>query len=155
MDTASADLILSLHLNDLAEIRESLVATSNSYPNEDAKIALDIYRQEPCGDAASLADRHYGEKLGEADDPDNHLPISSATSAFEKVLKRSCSDLAQEVEIPCKRGPCAACCSSLSPRQLVRGPCGHSYCKTCGQALFRDSVKKMNHSFHRAVAAKT
>ena len=156
MDEATADLILSLQLQDLTELQGSIQGQkSDDSTVQDAGFAMALYRDEMRSHAAQLRDHLYGVKIGEADDPDRQTPSLgySATPTFDQALEQAFSNLALNPEPGDGNAIgystdsnnssvfCCVCNCECSEWQLIRGPCGDGYCKTDIQELFELSIK--------------
>ena len=154
MDDASADLILALQMQDLADLAADHdgknVDDDNSY---DARIARDIYREELCNEAAMISDLRFGEKVGEATGDQLPSPIASPTPMFDQVLVKDFGLLTIEASSVAEdQGSafdhvgtgylfCVICSDEFSARHLITAPCGDHYCKTCIGNLYDLATK--------------
>lgn len=153
MDDASADLILALQIQDLAD----LVADHDDEGVEgdtlsDGQMARDLYREELHNNAAIISDFRFGEKLGKAAGEEPPSPVISATPTFDQVLVKSFG--------PCTIGArsstedessyhhwdahyheCITCMDEFPACHLITAPCGDRYCKTCIGQLFNFATK--------------
>ena len=149
MDDASADLILALQMQDLvvlADDHESKEADDNT--SCDARMAQDLYRDELCNEAATIANLRFGEKVGEATDDRPSSPIESPTPMFDHVVVQD--DELLEIEASSEtddQGPsvdhsetgyqnCVVCSDEFRARRLITAPCGDHYCKACIGQLY-------------------
>ena len=148
MDDASADLILALQIQDLADLaadRDGEGAEDDD--NSDGKIARDLYREELRNNAAMVLDFRFGEKLGEATDEEPPSPLMSATPNFDLVLARSFGLLPTEDDSSSPHPQdttypmCVICMNVFSASHLITAPCGHHYCKTCTGQLYELAMK--------------
>ncbi|CAF9910243.1 MAG: hypothetical protein ALECFALPRED_006435 [Alectoria fallacina] len=154
MDDASADLILTLQIQDLAD----LVTDHDSEGLEgdtlnDSKIARDLYREELRKNAAIISDLRFGEKLGEAIGDEPPSPVPSATPVFDQILAKSFGLLTIEASSATEDKAssfdhwgtgyhnCVICMDEFSARHLITAPCGDHYCKTCIGQLYNLAMK--------------
>lgn len=150
MDDASADLILALQMQDLADLaadhdgEETDDRTSN-----DARIARDTYHEELRNEAAMISDMRFGEKVGEATDDQLPSPIASPTPLFDQILVKdiglltiegssatedpACSSLG---DLGTRYLFCVVCSDAFPVRHLITALCGDHYCKTCIGQLY-------------------
>lgn len=159
MDSATADLICSLQLQDLADIQASRnrerprANGDTNVGNDDAALALRLYCEELRANASVTADHHFGEAIGRAEDPDA-MPETrqpSATPDSDSIFARSfawltCSDDDPASETPettsddetAASGDCIVCLDHY--RDLMTAPCGDHYCKDDIMQLFDQSL---------------
>lgn len=154
MDDASADLILALQIQDLAD----LVADHDGEAVEgdvlsDGKIARDLYREELRNNAAIISDLRFGEKLGEAAGDEPPSPVVSATPTFDQILVKTFGLLTIEASSAMEDRTssfenwgtgyhsCVICTDEFSERHLITAPCGDHYCKTCTGQLYNLAMK--------------
>lgn len=152
MDHASADLILALQVQDLAD----LVGPDADHDGDgtecdtlsDAQIARDLYYEELRNNAAIISDLRFGETVGEAAGDEPPPPFASATPTFDQAFIKSLGLLSLEASSAAKDkmpsydhwGPgyhdCVSCTDRVSARHLITAPCGDYYCKTCIGQLY-------------------
>lgn len=93
MDEASADLILALQVQDLAELVDRAAdhddEGAEGDTSSDAHIAWDSYREELRKHAAIISDLHVGEMVGEAAGDEPPSPFASSTPTFDQTLVKS------------------------------------------------------------------
>ena len=155
MDSATADLIYALQLQDLADIRatdDKDASQPSEKSNDDATVAFDMYCDELRANASITADHSYAEVVGVVEDPDA-LPDGnqqSATPMTDEIFVRSfthltCSDdnsssesfdTASYEDAP--TGDCIVCLNQYL--DLMSAPCGHLYCKDDICQLFDQSL---------------
>ncbi|KAK4695449.1 hypothetical protein P7C71_g2305, partial [Lecanoromycetidae sp. Uapishka_2] len=148
MDEATADLILALQLEDVEELKHELGSVEDEDTTSDIKAVLDLYREELKALAATITDRRYGLKLGEAESGSQPpSPVSSATPMFDDVLTKSFTQLTIEENLSSETDDsliyqeaavqsCAACGDEEPSSQVIAAPCGDFYCKPCIAELF-------------------
>lgn len=154
MDDASADLILALQMQDLADFaadQDSKDVDDGS--SDDARIARDIYHEELRNKAAMISDMRFGEKVGEATDDQLPSPIASPTPMFDQILVKeiglltigACPMTGEPGSSLDQLGPgylaCVVCSDEFSARHLIAAPCGDHYCKTCIGQLYDLAMK--------------
>ena len=85
MDSETADTILSLQLEDLAELGRAYADGTDVSSDQDA--AIKLYRRELEQNAAMLQDHRVGEALGEAPEEIdiNAMTVPSVTPQFEQL----------------------------------------------------------------------
>ena len=140
MDDASADLILALQVQDLAELVDRAAdhddEGAEGDTSSDAHIAWDSYREELRKNAAIISDLHVGEKVGEAAGAVPPSPFASATPTFDQILVRSFGLLTIEASSATEdktssfnhwgtgSHDCVICTDEFPTRHLVTAPCG-------------------------------
>ena len=85
MDPNSADIILSLQAQDLAELDRDLKIDEKDTGNADLKLALEYYEEELRHAAFLMRDHAYGQKVGEADNSGPPSPLISPTPDFDRI----------------------------------------------------------------------
>ena len=119
----------------------------------DARIARQIYREELCNEAATIANLRFGEKVSEAPDDQPSSPIESPTPMFDHVLVRDVGHL--QIEASSKTDDqgssldylqsayqaCVSCADEFQARHLITVPCGDRYCKACIGQLYDLAMK--------------
>ena len=155
MDDASADLILALQMQDLvvlADDHESKEVDDNI--SSDARMARDLYREELCNEAATIANLRFGEKVGETTDDQPSSPIESPTPMFDHVLVQDLGLLNIEASSATEDQEgspidyletgyqnCVICSDGFRARHLITAPCGDHYCKVCIGQLYDLAMK--------------
>lgn len=154
MDDASADLILALQIQDLAE----LVADHDGEGEEgdilsDGKIARDLYREELRNNAAIIPDFRFGEKLGEASSDEPPSPVASALRRLTRFLSNHLACIPSKRVLQRKMSyrhltpwttryyGCVICTDEFPARHLITAPCGDHYCKACTGQLYDLAMK--------------
>ena len=99
MDKESADLILSLQAQDLAELHRSDKTDNGNSSINDSTLALELYEQELRLAAFSIRDHAYGEKVGVANNNDSGppSPVISPTPDFDQTCATLLKSLAIHV----------------------------------------------------------
>lgn len=156
MDNASADLILALQVQDLADLVETATDHGEKAAGDtssDALIALKLYREELRNNAAIISDLRFGEKVGESAGDEPPSPLSSATPTFDQALIDSFGLLTTEVSSAKEdktslfnhwgtgNHDCVVCTEQFPARHLITAPCGDHYCKTCTGQLYDHAMK--------------
>ncbi len=156
MDEASADLILSLQLGDLEDLKQELGPVGDA-DTLNTKAALDFYREELQANAAILKDHRYGQKLGEVETGSQPpSPVASATPIFDDALTKSLAQLTVQessssdthqtdssASYEDTAGPesCTACYDEGPHWRFIEAPCGDLYCEPCMVELFNLAMK--------------
>ena len=88
MDQASADLILALQAQDLADLRQDVLANGHDATTDDSKLALELYEKELRIAASLVRDHAYGQKVSRTDDHNSTppSPVISPTPAFDRII---------------------------------------------------------------------
>ena len=149
MDDASADLILTLQIQDLADLAtdhdgEGLEGDTLS----DSRMARDLYREELRNNAAIISDLRFSEKLGGAAGDEPPSPVASPTPTFNRILVKSFGQFTIEAGSSTEDESssshhwdicyyeCVICTDEFPARHLIIAPCGDRYCKTCTGQLY-------------------
>ena len=157
MDDASADLILALQVQDLADPGH-LAADRDGEGVEgdtlnDARIAQDLYREELRSNTATVSDFRFSEKVAVAAADEPPSLFASATPMFDQVLAESFGLLNIEANSAKEDmmsafdhrstgyRNCVICTDQFSARHLITAPCGDHYCKTCTGQLYDLALK--------------
>ena len=170
MDDATADLILSLQLQDLYELQEGCEGKGKGKEDQvisDMIVAIELSIEELQRTATTFSDQHLGRTIGEADDSDGELPISTdtATPSFNEILSRFstlnlketceqvsvCHHNAAEDSSSCSQHnitlpagtieSCCACGDGFSLPDLIQAPCNHYYCSNCIATVFNNASR--------------
>ena len=157
MDDASADLILALQIQDLADLADLTTDHDGEEtagdPSSDAHIARNLYREELRNNAAIISDLRFGEKVGEAAGDEPPSPFTSATPTFDQVLVNTFGLLTIEASSATEdktssfnhwgtgNYDCIVCTDNFPARQLITAPCRDRYCKTCTGRLYDLAMK--------------
>ena len=92
MDDSTADLVLTLQLQELFDVYESLQAREDAGNGDisDLNSALSLSIEELRRTAAIISDRRIGQAIGEAENPDDQLqpPYTSPTPGFDELCTR-------------------------------------------------------------------
>lgn len=157
MDDASADLILALQVQDLADLDD--LATDHGGEeaagdtSSDAHLARKLYREELRNNAAIISDLRFGEKVSEAAGDEPPSPCASATPTFDQVLVNSVGLLTIEASPTTEdktssfnhwgtgNYDCVICADEFPARHLITAPCGDYYCKNCTGRLYDLAMK--------------
>lgn len=155
MDDASADLILALQMQDLADLAaEHDGEEADGRSSNDARVARDIYHEELRNKAAMISDMRFGEKVGEATDDQPLSPIASPTPLFDQILVKDIGLLTIEASSTTEDPGfssldhlgagyliCVVCSDEFPARHLITAPCGDHYCKPCIGQLYDLAMK--------------
>ena len=154
MDDASADLILALQAQDLADLATDHGNKEvNDEVSSDARMARDLYCEELRNEAATIANLRFGEKVGKATGDQTPSPIASPTPMFDYEIVEDFGllriDLNSATEdqgsssdhLETSYHICVICTDQFRARQLITAPCGDRYCIACLGELYDLAMK--------------
>lgn len=158
LENETAALALQLQLSDSLELSGSYIRKGKNTQGRltDAQLALQIYTEDLKQNATNLLDRHMTGFIGSEPLDDRtfkkklknlkplrvSIPINKPGSApLEPPGNGGESSrwASSRVETDASCVTCTACLENTPPQDTARVPCGHQYCRTCIQELFRAS----------------
>ena len=151
MDSAAADLIHTLQLQDPIGIQDSSAQEqpeTNENLNGDAAVAINPTHDELRANASVTNDHHFADSVGQSADPDalsnsQHQPPK--TPNFDQAIAHSTlsggdptSETLDSANEAATNGFCIVCMENAA--DVMTAPCGDSYCKDDISQLFEQSL---------------
>ena len=159
MDDATADLILALQIEDLADLQTPGDGSRESFTAKDAKVAFAVYNDELRTQASTIKDRRLGQWLNRGiyrgilrtNPPGSPSIHASPTPVFDKSLNETINrellhvfghfgELLQSVNQITGSLTCVVC-HGRKESNIIQVPCGDNYCDACLSQLFEMATK--------------
>ena len=160
MDDTTADLILKLQLQDLADLQGNHKGKAKEREDQlvsDSRVAMELYIEELRRSATTFSDQRLGRSVGEANESNEELQAltDSATPSFDEMLAhfanftmRGENERTSGIphgtleESPSSSGHiaptplaaiagCVSCQEGKAISELMLAPCDHLYCRAC------------------------
>lgn len=136
VDVETAELIIQLQLQDINALAPEQPAATDRRPGRpDTQIAKGVYKRELTDCDAHITNRKLAENL-EDDDNEIESTLEAAAFGWKYDEYTNTVERVSEPPPPVRRVACIACSDDYHPRDIVKAPCNHDYCRDCLENLY-------------------